>query len=73
MSSTPCLSLSAYADCPVERGGSSTGRLLSIRACSDISLKIEIRRVFEQNFRVCGVRKVWRQCHAGRASHGRIT
>ena len=34
---------------------------LSIRARSDISLKIEIRRVFEQNFRVYGVRKVWRQ------------
>ncbi|WP_244479299.1 IS3 family transposase, partial [Rhizobium sp. Leaf384] len=34
---------------------------LSIRARSDIGLKIEIRRVFEQNFRVYGVRKVWRQ------------
>jgi transposase InsO family protein len=34
---------------------------LSIRARSDVSLKIEIRRVFEQNFRVYGVRKVWRQ------------
>ena len=34
---------------------------LSVRARSDISLKIEIRRVFEQNFRVYGVRKVWRQ------------
>ncbi len=34
---------------------------LSIRARSDISLKIEIRRVFEKNFRVYGVRKVWRQ------------
>nr|WP_105420391.1 MULTISPECIES: IS3 family transposase [Neorhizobium] len=34
---------------------------LSIPAHSDISLKIEIRRVFEQNFRVYGVRKVWRQ------------
>jgi transposase InsO family protein len=34
---------------------------LSIRARSDISLKIEIRRVFERNFRVYGVRKVWRQ------------
>ncbi|KXG87245.1 transposase [Agrobacterium bohemicum] len=33
----------------------------SIRARSDISLKIEIRRVFEQNFRVYGVRKVWWQ------------
>ena len=34
---------------------------LSIRARSDIGLKIEIRRVFEENFRVYGVRKVWRQ------------
>ena len=34
---------------------------MSIRARSDISLKIEIRRVFEQNFRVYGVRKVWWQ------------
>ena len=34
---------------------------MSIRARSDISLKIETRRVFEQNFRVYGVRKVWRQ------------
>jgi putative transposase len=34
---------------------------LSDRARSDIALKIEIRRVFEANFRVYGVRKVWRQ------------
>ncbi len=34
---------------------------LSIRARSDIGLKIEIRRVFEHNFQVYGVRKVWRQ------------
>jgi len=34
---------------------------LSIRTRRDISLKIEIRRVFEQNYRVYGVRKVWRQ------------
>ncbi|ARQ60501.1 IS3 family insertion sequence transposase protein (plasmid) [Rhizobium sp. Kim5] len=34
---------------------------LSVRARSDIALKIEIRRVFEANFRVYGVRKVWRQ------------
>ncbi|WOC16092.1 hypothetical protein MP213Fo_15590 [Pseudochrobactrum sp. MP213Fo] len=35
--------------------------LLPVRSRNDISLKIEIRRVFEQNFRVYGVRKVWRQ------------
>ncbi len=34
---------------------------LSSRARRDIALKIEIRRVFEENFRVYGVRKVWRQ------------
>ncbi|WP_434730269.1 IS3 family transposase [Rhizobium binae] len=34
---------------------------LSVRARGDIALKIEIRRVFEANFRVYGVRKVWRQ------------
>lgn len=34
---------------------------LSVRARSDIGLKIEIRRVCEQNFRVYGVRKVRRQ------------
>lgn len=34
---------------------------MSVRARSDIALKIEIRRVFEANFRVYGVCKVWRQ------------
>ncbi len=34
---------------------------LSIRARSDIALKIEIRRVFDENFQVYGARKVWRQ------------
>jgi putative transposase len=34
---------------------------LSARARRDIALKIEIRRVFEENFRVYGVRKVWRR------------
>ena len=33
----------------------------------DADLKIEIRRVFEENFRVYGVRKVWRQL-GGKAS-----
>ncbi len=33
----------------------------SARACSDTVLSAEIRRVFEANFRVYGVRKVWRQ------------
>jgi len=34
---------------------------LSVRARSDIGLKIEIRRVFNENFEDYGVRKVWRQ------------
>src|ERR1700704_4643086 len=34
---------------------------LSARARQDVSLKIEVRRVFDENFRVYGVRKVWRQ------------
>ena len=34
---------------------------LSARARSDMVMKIEIRRVFNENFQVYGVRKVWRQ------------
>ena len=34
---------------------------LSPRAKRDVSLKVEIRRVFAANFEVYGVRKVWRQ------------
>jgi hypothetical protein len=34
---------------------------LSVRARNDIGMKIEIRRVFNENFQVYGVRKVWRQ------------
>ncbi|MCK1661260.1 IS3 family transposase [Bradyrhizobium sp. 151] len=34
---------------------------LSARAKQDIRLKVELPRVFDENFRVCGVRKVWRQ------------
>jgi len=34
---------------------------LSARARRDMALKIEIRRVFNENFQVYGVRKVWRQ------------
>jgi transposase InsO family protein len=33
----------------------------SARAKRDEALKVEVRRVFEENFRVYGVRKVWRQ------------
>jgi putative transposase len=34
---------------------------LSARVRRDAALKREVRRVFEENFRVYGVRKVWRQ------------
>ena len=34
---------------------------LSERARRDIALKPEIKRVFEENYSVYGVRKVWRQ------------
>ena len=34
---------------------------LSIRARRDVVLKVEIRRVFDANFQVYGVRKIWRQ------------
>jgi transposase InsO family protein len=34
---------------------------LSARARQDAALKIDVWRVFEENFRVYGVRKVWRQ------------
>ncbi len=34
---------------------------LSARARQDAVLKIEVRRVFDENFRVYGVRKIWRQ------------
>ena len=34
---------------------------LSARAKRDMALKVEVRRVFEENFRVYGVRKTWRQ------------
>ncbi|WP_261326462.1 IS3 family transposase [Rhizobium leguminosarum] len=34
---------------------------LSARARRDTAMKIEIRRVFNENFQVYGVRKVWRQ------------
>ena len=33
----------------------------SARACRDALLRGHVRRVWEENFRVYGVRKVWRQ------------
>ena len=33
---------------------------LSARAKRDMAIKVEVRCIFEENFRVYGVRKVWR-------------
>ena len=38
---------------------------LSALAKRDMALNVEVRRVFEENFRVYGVRKVWRQLQRG--------
>ena len=46
---------------------------LSIRARNDMALKIEIRRVFNENYRVYGVRKVWRQLQREGVSVARCT
>src|SRR6516162_1810792 len=46
---------------------------LSKRARRDADLKVEIQRVFEENFRVYGVRKVWRQLRRGGFSVARCT
>ena len=43
------------------------------RARRDADLKVEIRRVFEENFRVYGVRKVWRQLRREGFSAARCT
>ena len=49
---------STYHDHAAKRADPSR---LSARARRDAALKDEVRRVFEGNFRVYGVRKVWRQ------------
>lgn len=57
--------LQAFADCPVnllrERRQAPDVDRLSVRAHSDIGLKIGIRRLFNENFQVYGVRKVLRK------------
>jgi putative transposase len=49
---------STYHDHAAKRRDPS---LLSARAKQDEALKVEVRRVFDEHFRVYGVRKVWRQ------------
>ena len=46
---------------------------LSVRARRDMSLRPEIDRVFKENFRVYGVRKVWRQLRRERFDVARCT
>jgi putative transposase len=48
-------------------------RLPSARALRDEELKVEIRRVHEDNFGVYGARKVWRQLHRKGISVARCT
>ncbi len=45
----------------------------SLRAKRDTTLRPEINRVFEENFRVYGVRKVWRQMRRERFAVARCT
>src|SRR5207248_2167298 len=57
--------LQGLADRPLDLSRHVANRLdparLSARARQDAALKIEVRRVFDQNFSVYGVCKVWRQ------------
>ncbi len=41
----------------------------SARTQRDAALKVEVRRVFDENFRVYGVRKIWRQLQRGPWPH----
>ncbi len=45
---------------------------LPVRAKRDAALMVEIRRVYEANFGVCGVRKVWRQLAREKISVARL-
>ncbi len=53
------------ADRPLDlpRSCRQAAHVAKLSACAkkDAALKIEVRRVFDQNFSVYGVRKVWRQ------------
>jgi putative transposase len=52
------IALSTYYEDLVKRRDPSKR---SARAKRDTALKVEVRRVFEENFSVYGVRKIWRQ------------
>lgn len=44
-----------------------------LRACGEIELKVDIRRVWDENFQVYGVRKVWRQLNREDIAAARCT
>jgi transposase InsO family protein len=50
-----------------------SGRPPSPRALRDAKLKVEIRRVYDDNFGVYGARKIWRQLHREGISVARCT
>ena len=63
----------SHLPCPCGKARRS-GRSVRRGQCAMRRLKADIRRVWEENFQVYGVRKVWRQLrregHRGGALHG---
>jgi len=57
----------------VHAAGQRDPAKLSARARRDAALKEEVRRVFEENFGVYGVRQVWRQLRRERQEVARCT
>jgi putative transposase len=61
----PCGYLPAIADCPtayfVHKARVADPERLPKRMKRDRQLELEIRRVYEANFRVYGARKAWRR------------
>ena len=65
--------LQSSADRPVDLSRPCRQARRSLRGSRDADLKVAIRRVFEENFRVYGVRKVWRQLRREGFSAARCT
>lgn len=63
----------APSTCHCHAGQRADPSRLSARAKRDGALKAEITRVFEDNFKVCGARKVWRQLQREGFDVGRCT
>lgn len=57
----------------VHKAREANPQRLPSRATRDVQLKREIRRVWEENFKVYGVRKVWRQLRRARIAVARCT